>query len=292
MNKSVNRNSFSFHSAVFCSSYAMFDRVCYLAKGRVAYFGTRKGALNYFSSMLNMECPMHSNPSDFIIKQLSIIPSRQEESRAQISHILHTWESSDEKLRVDADLHEVATQSGSTPDPTSALELSRGGKPVGRYSSSFSTQLRGLLWRSSLAIRRDKMLTKARAGQTIVLSIVIGLIFLRLGNSQTDVQNRQGAIFLMIMNQSMGALFGHTTKAPHTGHTYATSLPHPTFSLFVARIAVVVHSGILNAFAAEMPIYQREHRANLYSSGAYYLARSIAELPTQIIWPFLFVTIT
>ena len=40
-----------------------------------------------------------------------------------------------------------------------------------------------------------------------------------------------------------------------------------------------------------MPIYQREHRASLYSSHAYYIARSVAELPTQIIWPFLFVTI-
>ena len=49
--------------------------------------------------------------------------------------------------------------------------------------------------------------------------------------------------------------------------------------------------GILNMFAAEMPIYQREHRSNLYSSYAYYIARSIAEIPTQVVWPFLFVTI-
>ena len=51
-------------------------------------------------------------------------------------------------------------------------------------------------------------------------------------------------------------------------------------------------TGILNIFAGELPIYQREHRSNLYSSQAYYLARSIAEIPTQIIWPFLFATIT
>ena len=204
--------------------YAMFDRVCYLAKGRVAYFGTRNNALRYFSSMLNMDCPVHSNPSDFIIKQLSVIPSRQDESRAQISHILHTWDSSEEKQKVDGELHHIAAQSVRAADPATELELQQGGgKAVGRYSSSFITQTRGLLWRSGLAISRDKMLTKARAGQTIVLSIVIGLIFLRLGNGQTDVQNRQGAIFLIIMNQSMGALFGQPTHNAHP-HWRALSL--------------------------------------------------------------------
>jgi len=50
--------------------------------------------------------------------------------------------------------------------------------------------------------------------------------------------------------------------------------------------------GILSMFAAEMGVYQRENRANLYSSYAYYIARSIAEIPTQVVWPFLFVTIS
>ena len=189
--------------------YAMFDRVCYLAKGRVAYFGTRDGALDYFSNMLHLACPTFTNPSDFIIKQLSIIPTRQDDSRAQIKRILDTWEHSDDKKSIDADLIHIAAQSTSNPDPSHSPAAQQG-KHVGRYTSSFVTQARGLLWRSSLTIMRDKMLTKARAGQTIVLSIVIGLIFLRLGNSQKDVQNKQGAIFLLLMNQSMGSLFGQS----------------------------------------------------------------------------------
>ena len=280
--------------------YDLFDSVCYLAKGRVAYFGSRKGALNYFSSMLHLTCPMHSNPSDFIIKQLSIVPTRPEQSRKQITHILDTWHRSDEKQHVDAELHAIASQSNSAPDPNGAVA----GKKIGRYGSSFTTQLGALLWRSQLAIRRDKMLTKARAGQTLVLSIVVGLIFLRLGNSQTDVQNRQGAIFLMIMNQSMGALFGQTTRAQTVAGTHCCKhfrsgspfTVHPLtpfwcVACFAFSFVWSAGAGILNAFAAEMPIYQREHRANLYSSGSYYLARSFAEVPSQIIWPFLFGTI-
>ena len=218
--------------------YGLFDRVCYLAKGRVAYFGTRDGGLDYFSHMLHMACPMHTNPSDFIIKQLSIIPSRQEESRAQISHILHTWDSSDEKRKVDTDLSSIAAQSASTPDPAAAMELQQG-KAVGRYRSSFLTQSRGLLWRAALTILRDKMLTKARAGQTIVMSVIIGLIFLRLDNGQTDIQNRQGAIFLMIMNQSMGALFGQLSHRTSTATRRLTPfLPGCSSVLTVLSCAV------------------------------------------------------
>ena len=234
--------------------YAMFDQVCYLARGQVAYFGNRPHALDYFSSSLALQCPTHSNPSDFIIKQLSIIPADPEKSKANIAHIVNTWASSKERAMLESDIDDVARESAKQPAwDEDQLHDTRGGS---RYATGFITQTRGILWRSVLAIMRDKMLTKARAGQTLIMGLVIGLIYLRLGNSQSDVQNRVGAVFLMIMNQSMGSLFG-----------------------------------ILNMFAEELPIYQREHRAGLYSSYAYYIARSIAEIPTQIVWPFLFVTI-
>ena len=237
--------------------YALFDQVCYLARGQVAYFGTRTQALEYFSSTLGMQCPLHSNPSDFIIKQLSIIPSDPEKSRAKIGHILDCWSASKYKAHLESDITDVARDAASHSTWDRTLLQDKKGRSESKYATGFLTQTRGIMWRSGLSIMRDKMLTKARAGQTIIMSIVIGLIYLRLGNSQTDVQNRVGAVFLMIMNQSMGSLFG-----------------------------------ILNMFAAEMPIYQREHRAGLYSSYSFYIARSIAEIPTQIIWPFLFVTIT
>lgn len=36
--------------------YALFDRVCFLSEGRVAYFGSREGALEHFAS-LGYACP-------------------------------------------------------------------------------------------------------------------------------------------------------------------------------------------------------------------------------------------
>ena len=222
----------------------------------MAFFGTRERGLSYFSSQLHLDCPTHTNPSDFIIKQLSVLPAQPEKSKAKIAGILDAWSVSKEKLIVDTDIAELAVSSLQLNSADSATAERNRRHREGVYTASFRTQIRGLLWRSALTILRDKMLTKARAGQTLIMSLVIGLIYLRLGNSQTDVQNRIGAIFIMLMNQSMGSVFG-----------------------------------ILAMWAAELPIYQREHRAGLYSSYAYYIARSVAEIPTQVVWPFLFVTI-
>ena len=72
----------------------MFDTVCLMARGQIAYFGkvpplalehaklhTHSGtcfqlaaALPYFSS-LGYECPRYSNPAEFFMQQLSISPT-------------------------------------------------------------------------------------------------------------------------------------------------------------------------------------------------------------------------
>ena len=240
--------------------YAMFDRVCYMARGQVAFFGSRDESLEYFSSSLGLTCPKYTNPADFIIKQLSVVPSRLDESKLKIGSILRSWDGSKEKVVLDRDLDDISRQTAvqATGQSTSDLQSHRLALlSEGRYITPFTTQMRGILWRAALTIVRDPLLTRTRAMQTIVISIIVGLIYLRLGNTQTDVQNRMGAVFLMIMNQSMGSMFG-----------------------------------TLSMFAVEVPIYLREHQSRLYSSYAYYLARSLAEIPMQVLWPFLFVSIT
>ncbi len=240
--------------------YAMFDQVCYLAKGQVAFFGNREDALTYFSSTLDLICPPFCNPADFIIKQLSVKPTHLADSKARIALILHTWAGAIEKKVIEQRMDAIAANETSRL----AVDTVRGASTRHslifadkHYPTTFLTQSSALLWRSALTILRDPGLTRTRAGQTVVLAVIIGLIYLRLGNGDKDIQNRMGVIFLCIMNQGMGSMMG-----------------------------------VLSMFVREVPIFLREHQARLYSSYAYYLARSLAELPLQLLWPFLFVSIT
>ena len=243
--------------------YTLFDQVMYLSQGRVAYFGTLPHALEYYAE-LGYKCPSYTNPADFVIRNLSVLPACPEESKTQIRQLLETWSHSKEQATILGEISEINQQFANVVNnkllaPTTTNANGDGEEyddTRSRYAASFFTQLTTLYHRSTLATLRDPILTKARAIQAIVIAVVIGLIYLRLRNNQKSVQDKMGAIFVCIINQSMGGVFG-----------------------------------VLSTFTQELPIFLREHRSGLYSSYSYYLSRTFAELPFQILWPFLFVTI-
>ena len=49
---------------------------------------------------------------------------------------------------------------------------------------------------------RNPMATIARMMQGIVLGIVVGWVFLHIGTGQNSMQDKTGAIFLMVMGQA------------------------------------------------------------------------------------------
>ncbi len=69
-----------------------------------------------------------------------------------------------------------------------------------RYKASFFTQARWLLWRSSIDTFKNPFEFRLRVILTIVISVLIGLIFLRLPYDQESFQNISAVIFLMVVN--------------------------------------------------------------------------------------------
>lgn len=58
------------------------------------------------------------------------------------------------------------------------------------YTASFREQMSALMYRSFKTQVRNPMLVRARLGQTIAVSLLIGIIYLQLGLGQSSVQNR------------------------------------------------------------------------------------------------------
>ncbi|XP_016924435.3 protein scarlet [Drosophila suzukii] len=115
-----------------------------------------------------------------------------------------------------------------------------------------------VVWlRASLTLFRDPTIQWLRFVQKIAMAFIIGACFAGTTEpSQLGVQAVQGALFIMISE-----------------NTY-----HPMYS-------------VLNLFPQGFPLFMRETRSGLYSTGQYYTANILALLPGMIIEPFIFVII-
>ncbi|CAM9549700.1 unnamed protein product [Heterosigma akashiwo] len=133
-----------------------------------------------------------------------------------------------------------------------------GGGPGGEGQAPWLSQFARLYQRTALMYKwRDPLLTKARLGQSVVVSLLVGLIYLQLGSSQADVQNKMGAAFFIVINQCILGLF----------------------------------SVIQVVFPLELPIFLREYTSGTYRVDAYFLSRTFCEVPIQFTFPILYGTI-
>jgi ATP-binding cassette subfamily G (WHITE) protein 1/ATP-binding cassette subfamily G (WHITE) protein 2 len=124
------------------------------------------------------------------------------------------------------------------------------------YTASRFKQFRLLFARGTVNLFREPALLKARLFQAIAISLMAGLIWLRLDKSQAGAADRYSSIFFVLTSAVFGALNG------------------PTF-----------------VFPSERGVYFREKSSNMYSSLIYYLSKFLVELPSNIIFPFISTTI-
>jgi len=219
---------------------SLFDKVLLLARGKVAYYGKAKGVTQYFGK-LGYHCPRGYNLADFMIDLVADAPlgsPLREVSDKRILHVLDSYEKQKDSVEHPPEL-----------DPAKNYDLGR----AQRYRSNWFTQFAVIFARSFISILRDRMLTMARLFQTVVMAVLVGLIFLRLGYFQSNVQDRIGAIFFILLNSIMGSMFGALLSTP-----------------------------------ADIAVFMRERGAKTYHVSSYYLGKALAELPSQILFPIMF----
>mmetsp|Transcript_42117 Transcript_42117/g.112336 ORF Transcript_42117/g.112336 Transcript_42117/m.112336 type:complete len:674 (-) Transcript_42117:257-2278(-) len=237
--------------------FDMFSDLCLLATdgsgGRTAYMGSRSGAPAYFDG-LGQSIPAYYNPADFYIRCLAVKIGNaavRDASKKELKTICDKFSEyqTNEKLTVTDG--EDKSSEVAAPPPT---EMSARPEP---YQASQWTQLSQLVIRARVAAIRDPVLTKARAGQTFFLSIVIGSMYAySIDNSDTLVQNIMGASFFMVLNQGILGLLS-----------------------------------VLQVFPLDIPLFLREVAAGRYRVHNYVLARMAAEVPLQMVFPAIFGTI-
>lgn len=185
----------------------LYDRVQFLSQGQIYYEGTPKETVEWFDS-LGYAVPEGVNPADYYIG-LAENPEKNEEGANRIRHLLKSWS---ERSAIDSSgpgSQDIATNSQDTAIKESeqskekcrekrSLEgLTMMQRIVTHWPMPWPSELAVLTHRNWLQLIRDKSILFATGGSTLILLIVIGFAFFRLGKSQNAVLARVGVLFFV-----------------------------------------------------------------------------------------------
>lgn len=236
--------------------YAMFDKILLMAEGRVAFLGSPAQANDFFSS-LGAACPSNYNPADYYIQLLAVVPSREETCRNTIEMVCDTFDRSEfgiklaQATELRGDLQVKAILGGK-------MDIFSNGNVANRspYKASWWTQFKAVLWRSWLSVRKDPTLMKVRLLQTLMVSIMIGLIYFGQNLDQDGVMNINGALFICLTNMTFQNVFA-----------------------------------VISVFCSELPLFMREHQNGMYRVDVYFLCKTLAEVPIFLAIPIIFTSV-
>ncbi|KAJ1944994.1 ATP-binding cassette transporter snq2, partial [Linderina macrospora] len=178
--------------------FEQFDRLLLLVRGgHTVYFGDighdAQTLINYFERNGGPKCPPSANPAEYI---LDVVGSRN----ATVDWP-QTWSDSKEKTTI---LGEI--------DRINELEHLHGNDQVSEddknmFARDYWYQIKLVTKRMFRSYWRDLEYSLTRVALQVVSAIVIGIAFLRLSTSATDLQNKVFALFqtaiisILIINQ-------------------------------------------------------------------------------------------
>ena len=231
--------------------FATFDLLLLLSEGSTVYFGPAEEAIGYFSG-LGLHPPAVCNPADFFLDLCSIGAA----ASAQVV---------EEGITVDSDvplshgylISKWTEHAGANQHSSSAIGPAVDGvRSSRRYATSFWTQFFVLTWRAWLGFSRSREMLVGMVFKFIMMSLLVGLIFLQVKRDQAGVSNRESAIFFIIIQMTTGPLMSY-----------------------------------LSTFGVERSIISHERDGKWYRVSPYFLGKMVAEIFMAVVLPLIYLLV-
>ena len=182
------------------SIYNMFDKLLLLSEGRTMYFGNAASAMGHFASM-DFNCPESFNPGDYFLDVLSPdnrTPEQELAATARIATIGDNWYRNHEaRAASEKEARNVASLGSEIKEIGNALDLTK-----------LSRNMMLLSWRAWAEQSRDVLTQGIKCGITCFFALIVGGIYSNVGLSQKSIQNRNGLLFFVAIQQSFLGMLG------------------------------------------------------------------------------------
>ncbi|XP_050440575.1 ATP-binding cassette subfamily G member 4 [Adelges cooleyi] len=232
--------------------FQMFDQVYILSRGQCLYQGSTGNVVPYLSK-LELPCPIYHNPADFVIELAC-----GDHGNDKIDKMINEIQNGKCSAWTDQNDLPVANVPVNEEIEIPQNRITTGAKPkkhkehVYHETSSYN-QLKCLLHRGIIKCARDPDLTYLRIGVNIAVSVLLGSLFLQIGDDGNKIFDNYNLLFSVLMH--------------HVGSTLMLN--------------------IIN-FPSEISILTKEHFNRWYSLKMYYIALNILDVPISTIGCLIF----
>uniref|UniRef100_A0AC35TRD7 ABC transporter domain-containing protein n=1 Tax=Rhabditophanes sp. KR3021 TaxID=114890 RepID=A0AC35TRD7_9BILA len=175
-----------------------FDKVCLMAKGKVAYFGPVKVLTKFWESISpTLACPFSYNPADYVIRMLSITEEdgKNDVGENRIRLLIDSYEQSPYCAEI--------IEKAKTKFAGQNAEDSRDSDIVSQCNASWTVQFYILTIRSFKTLSREPFLFRARLVQVGILGSIVMTMFWNQQLNSTTIQNFEGLIYIHMLHLGM-----------------------------------------------------------------------------------------
>ncbi|CDP00551.1 unnamed protein product [Coffea canephora] len=242
--------------------YTMFDKVLVLSEGYPIYSGSASLVMEYFASIGYMPGFNFVNPADFLLDLANgvVLGTRQDDRTEFPGRPDHHDEKSSIRQFLVSSYKKILYPSlkdemqRRSQDPVNSRGATGSKSSENQWTTTWWLQFKVLLSRG-LKERKHESYSGLRIFQVMSVSILSGLLWWHSGT--IHIQDQVGLLFF--------------------------------FSIFWGFFPMF---NAVFAFPQEQPMLTRERSSGMYRLSSYYFARTVGDLPMELVLPTIFVIVT